>query len=257
MPEREPLLLLSGLLSDGALWRAQVDGFADVAAALVPDLSRDDTIAGMARRALAAAPPRFALAGLSMGGYVAMEIMRQAPERVTRLALLGTSARTDTPEQAGRRREAIALAEGGGFGRVADRMLPNLIHPDRLGEEALVSAIRAMAARLGKDGFLRKQRAIMERIDSRPDLPHVACPTLVLCGREDASSPLFLHEEMASLVPGARLEVIERCGHMSAMERPVEVTAALRRWLLEDRTGVPARACHGGGRPPRDWPSPG
>ena len=240
MAEREPLLLLPGLLSDGALWRAQVDDVADIAASVVPDLSGDDTIAGMALRALAAAPPRFAVAGLSMGGYVALEILRRAPERVTRLALLDTSARTDTPEQAERRREAIRLADGGDFGSVADRMLPTLVHPDRLSDEGLVSAIRAMAARLGKDGFLRKQRAIMGRIDSRPHLPRIACPTLVLCGREDASTPLALSEEMAALVPGARIEVVERCGHMSPMERPAEVSAALRRWLMEDRTRVPA-----------------
>ena len=236
MAEREPLLLLSGLLSDGALWRAQVDGLEDVAAPVVPDLSLDATIAGMAHRALAAAPPRFALAGLSMGGYVAMEVMRSAPERVTKLALLDTSARTDTPEQAERRREAIGLAEGGEFSGVADRMLPKLVHPDRLADEALVSAIKAMAGRLGKEGFLRKQRASMGRLDSRPHLPRIACPTLVLCGREDASTPLPLHEGMAALVPGARLAVVERCGHMSAMERPAEVTAALRRWLLDGRT---------------------
>ena len=240
MAEREPLLLLSGLLSDGALWRAQVDDLADIAAPTIPDLSLDDTIAGMADRALANAPPRFALAGLSMGGYVALEIMRRAPGRVSRLALLDTSARTDTPEQAERRREAIRLAEGGDFGSVADRMLPNLVHPDRLSDEGLASAIRAMARRLGKDGFLRKQRAIMGRIDSRPDLPRIACPTLVLCGREDASTPLALSEEMAALVPGARIAVVERCGHMSAMERPAEVSAALRRWLVEDRARVPA-----------------
>jgi pimeloyl-ACP methyl ester carboxylesterase len=240
MPEREPLLLLSGLLSDGALWRGQVDGLADIADPTIPDLSRDDSIAGMALRTLAAAPPRFALAGLSMGGYVALEIMRRAPERVSRLALLGTSARTDTPEQAERRRGAIALADAGEFDKVADRMLPNLLHPDRLGEQGLVSAIRAMAERLGKDGFLRKQRAIMGRIDSRPHLPRIACPTLVLCGRQDASAPLALSEEMASLVPAARLAVVERCGHMSAMERPAEVTAALRRWLEEDRARGPA-----------------
>src|SRR5687768_2513381 len=144
MTEREPLLLLSGLLSDGALWRAQVDDLADIAASVVPDLSQDDSIAGMALRALAAAPPRFAVAGLAMGGYVALEIMRRAPGRVSRLALLDTSARTDTPEQAERRREAIRLAEGGDFGSVADRMLPNLVHPDRLSDEGLVSAIRAM-----------------------------------------------------------------------------------------------------------------
>jgi pimeloyl-ACP methyl ester carboxylesterase len=221
------------------LWRAQVDDLADLAAPEIPDLARDDTIAGMALRALAAAPPRFALAGLSMGGYVALEIMRRAPERVLRLALLDTSARTDTPGQAERRREAIGLAEVGRFDDVADRMLPNLVHPDRLADRALVSAIQAMARRLGKDGFLRKQRAIMGRIDGRPHLPRIACPTLVLCGREDASAPLALSEEMAALVPGARLEVVERCGHMSAMERPAEVSGALRRWLAEGRARVP------------------
>jgi pimeloyl-ACP methyl ester carboxylesterase len=221
------------------LWRAQVDDLADLAAPEIPDLARDDTIAGMALRALAAAPPRFALAGLSMGGYVALEIMRRAPERVLRLALLDTSARTDTPGQAERRREAIGLAEVGRFDDVADRMLPNLVHPDRLADRALVSAIQAMARRLGKDGFLRKQRAIMGRIDGRPHLPRIACPTLVLCGREDASAPLALSEEMAALVPGARLDVVERCGHMSAMERPAEVSGALRRWLAEGRARVP------------------
>jgi pimeloyl-ACP methyl ester carboxylesterase len=174
-----------------------------------------------------------------MGGYVALEIMRRAPERVLRLALLDTSARTDTPGQAERRREAIGLAEVGRFDDVADRMLPNLVHPDRLADRALVSAIQAMARRLGKDGFLRKQRAIMGRIDGRPHLPRIACPTLVLCGREDASAPLALSEEMAALVPGARLEVVERCGHMSAMERPAEVSGALRRWLAEGRARVP------------------
>ena len=218
----------------------QADDLADIAAPVIPDLGGDDSIAGMALRALAAAPPRFALAGLSMGGYVALEIMRRAPGRVMRLALLGTSARTDTPEQAERRREAIRLAEGGDFGSVAHRMLPNLVHADRLSDEGLASAIRAMAARLGKDGFLRKQRAIMGRVDSRPHLPRIACPTLVLCGREDASTPLPLSEEMAALVPGARLAVVESCGHMSAMERPAEVSAALRRWLVEDRARVPA-----------------
>jgi pimeloyl-ACP methyl ester carboxylesterase len=239
MAGQAPLLLLSGLLSDGALWQAQAADLADMAGPVIPDLSRDETIAGMARRTLAAAPPHFAVAGLSMGGYVALEIMRAAPERVTGLALLGTSARTDTPEQAERRREAIRLAEEGGFEGVADQMLPYLVHPERLADPAIVSAIRAMAERLDRDGFLRKQRAIMGRTDSRPQLSRIACPTLVLCGREDASAPLPLSEEIAALVPDARLCVLERCGHMSPMERPAEVTAALRRWLSEGCCGGP------------------
>jgi pimeloyl-ACP methyl ester carboxylesterase len=164
---------------------------------------------------------------------VAQQIMRGAPERVLRLALLDTSARADTPEQASRRRGLIELAEKGEFKGVTPRLLPMFLHPDRLADEALTGAVMAMTERVGKDAFLRQQRAIMGRIDSRPHLSKIACPTLVLCGREDALTPLERHEEIAALVPGARLEVVERCGHLSTMERPEQVSAALRRWLAQ------------------------
>jgi pimeloyl-ACP methyl ester carboxylesterase len=233
MTDKTPLLLLPGLLCDAALWRAQLEDLADIAAPMVADLTQDDALDAMARRVLQGAPPRFALAGLSMGGYVAQAVLRLAPERVLRLALLDTSARADTPEQTQRRRDLIALAERGEFIGVSARLMPLFIHPDRLHDAALTEAISAMAARVGKDAFLRQQKAIMGRPDNRPNLGRIACPTLVLCGRDDALTPPAVSEEIAGLVPGARLEIVERCGHMTTMERPEAVSAALRQWLAE------------------------
>jgi pimeloyl-ACP methyl ester carboxylesterase len=233
MTDKTPLLLLPGLLCDAALWRAQLEDLADIAAPMVADLTQDDALDAMARRVLQGAPPRFALAGLSMGGYVAQAVLRLAPERVLRLALLDTSARADTPEQTQRRRDLIALAERGEFIGVSARLMPLFIHPDRLHDAALTEAISAMAARVGKDAFLRQQKAIMGRPDNRPNLGRIACPTLVLCGREDALTPPAVSEEIAGLVPGARLELVAECGHMTTMERPQAVGAALRRWLAE------------------------
>ena len=231
MAQKTPLVLLPGLLCDAALWRGQVAGLADVAECSVADLTHDDSLAAMARRVLQAAPPKFALAGLSMGGYCAFEVMRQAPQRVTRLALLDTSVRADTPEQISRRRGLIQLAEKGEFKGVTPRLLPLFIHPDRLNDKALTGAVTAMAQRVGRDAFLRQQKAIIARIDSRASLANIKCPTLVLCGREDQLTPLALHEEMVSLIAGARLDVIDHCGHLSTMERPEAVTAELRQWL--------------------------
>ena len=231
MPQKIPLVLLPGLLCDAALWRPQVEGLGALAAPIIVDLSRDDSLAGMARRALAEAPPSFALAGLSMGGYVAQEVMRQAPERVTRLALLDTSARADTPEQSARRRGLIELSEKGEFKGVTPRLLPLLIHPARHEDKPLTELVMGMAEHVGKDAFLRQQKAIMGRPDGREDLRRIACPTLVLCGRQDALTPVVLHEEIAGLVPGAKLVVVEDCGHLSTIEKPVTVTAVLRQWL--------------------------
>lgn len=231
MTERIPLVLLPGLLCDEALWRPQIDALADIAAFQIADLTLNDSMGAMARRVLTAAPPRFALAGLSMGGYVAQEIMRRAPERVLRLALLDTSARADTPEQTARRRGLIELSEKGEFHGVTPRLLPLLLHPEHLADQALTGIVLGMAERVGKAAFLRQQKAIMGRPDGRGDLPRIQCPTLVLCGRQDALTPLPLHEEMAGLVPGAALAVIEECGHLSTLDQPDEVNAAMRRWL--------------------------
>jgi pimeloyl-ACP methyl ester carboxylesterase len=232
---RRPLVLLPGLLCDRALWRPQIDALSDICQPWVGDLTRDDTIGEMAARILAEAPSKsFALAALSMGGYVAMEIMRQAPQRVQRVALLDTRAGLDTPEETERRHELIRLAQTErGFTPITGRMLPVLIHPARARDEALVAVIREMAERTGVDGYVRQQRAIMSRPDFRPYLMQIQCPTIVLCGRDDALTPVAMHDEMARLIPSARLVIVEQCGHLSTLERPVEVNAALRDWLAE------------------------
>jgi pimeloyl-ACP methyl ester carboxylesterase len=232
MTDKIPLLLLPGLLCDRQLWAPQVAGLSDIAETVVADLTRDDSFAAMAGRALAGAPPRFALAGLSMGGYVAQEIMRVAPERVTLLALLDTSARADTPDQSQRRRDLIALSERGQFHGVTPRLLPNLIHPDRLNDAALVKIVTDMAQSVGVEGFRRQETAILARRDGRPDLARIAVPTLVLCGRDDKLTPLNLAEEMAALIPRAKLHIVEHCGHMTTLERPEQVNAGMRDWLL-------------------------
>src|SRR5262249_47453352 len=180
---------------------------------------------------LAGAPMRFALASLSMGGYVAHAIMRIAPERVMKLALFDTSARPDTAEQTARRRDLIGLTEKGRFKGVTPRLLPLLIHPARLEAKPLTTAVMSMAERIGKQAFLRQQKAIMSRPDSRPHLPAYRCPTLVAAGRADAITPIEVNAEMAQLIPGAKLVLIEDSGHLPPMEQPVAITALLRYWL--------------------------
>jgi pimeloyl-ACP methyl ester carboxylesterase len=232
MTEKPQLLLLPGLLLDGRLYGAQIDALSDVAAIQIADLTLDDTIAAMAARVLAGAPERFALCGLSMGGYVALEIMRQAPGRVDRLALLDTQARPESAEARERRLSLMAMAEQGEFAGVLPRLLPLFLHPDRLSDERLIGTLASMAGRVGTEGFLRQQRAILGRADSRPSLAAISCPTLVLCGREDALTPPDLHEEIAAAIPDATLVELPRCGHLSPLEAPAAVTAQLRFWLL-------------------------
>ena len=232
MPGPDPVLLLPGLLCDGRLWRDQVAALESLGhPCVVADLARDDGMAAMAARAVAAMDaPRFALLGLSMGGYVALEVMRQAGARVTRLALLDTSARPDTADQARRRRGLIGLARTGQFRGVTPRLLPHLVHPRHL-DGALAAEVTAMAERVGRDAFLRQQQAILGRVDSRPDLPRIAVPTLVAVGEADALTPPDLAAEIAGLIPGARLEHIAGCGHLPPMEDPEATSRLLVEWL--------------------------
>lgn len=224
------LILLPGLLTDQRLWAHQLASLGDMFQVDSADLSLDDSLAAMAGRVLAGAPPRFSLAGLSMGGYVALEIMRRAPERVERLALLDTTARPDSPEQSRRRTDSVALAMAGGFDKIMPAMLPNLVHPDHLALERVGGVARDMAKALGPQVFARQQNAIMRRPDSRPALTRIACPTVVAVGREDSLTPPDRAEEMADLIPDAKLVVIEQCGHLSALEQPQAISAVLRLW---------------------------
>ena len=231
MPSKTPLVLLPGLLCDAALWRHQAETLSDVADISIADLTRDDQIGAAAHAVLASAPEEFALAALSMGGYVALEIIRQAPDRVIRLALLDSSARADTHEKIKVRQELINLARIGLFKGVTRRLLPQLIHPERMNDRALVESVIKMAERVGRDAFLRQQRLIMNRPDSRHDLALIHCPTVVVCGRQDGLTPLADSEEMTEKIPRGKLVVIEDCGHLSTMERPRAVSAVLRYWL--------------------------
>lgn len=227
-----PLLLLPGLLCDARLWRDCLPALEGVAEPHVADLTQDDSVAGMARRALLLmqAEPHFAVAGLSMGGYVALEVWRQAGRRVTHLALLDTSARPDTAEQTRRRMDLMALARTGSFKGVTPRLLPLLLHPSRLGGP-LAEEVMEMAARVGMQGFLRQQQAIMGRPDSRGDLPRITVPLLVACGADDALTPPGLHDEMGVLNPSAIQARFDGCGHLPTMEAPDVVGATLRQWL--------------------------
>jgi pimeloyl-ACP methyl ester carboxylesterase len=226
------LVLVPGLLCDALLWEAQIEALEGHIPCWVADHTRSDTMAGVAADVLREAPfERFAVAGLSMGGYVALEIVRQAAPRVDRLALLDTSARADTARQLEKRRGLIELARRGRFIGVARALLPLFLHRARLGDDELVSTVKKMAMNIGREAFIRQELAIMSRADSLPLLPAITCPTLVLCGRQDALTPLELHEEMARAIPGANLRVIEECGHLSTLERPEEVSAALVTWL--------------------------
>jgi pimeloyl-ACP methyl ester carboxylesterase len=229
-PTRQDLLLLPGLLCDARLWQDQIDGLADVATCQVADLTQDNSLRGMALRALAAAPPRFALAGLSMGGYVAFEILRLAPERVTRVAFFDTSARPDSEEAARRRRGLMALTRSGQFRGVTPRLLPQLLHPDHL-EGALGHAVRAMAERVGREAFLRQQMAILHRPDSRPMLAGITQPVLVAVGEQDVLTPPELAEEIAAGIWGTQVQLVAQSGHLPSMEQPAAVTALMRDWL--------------------------
>lgn len=229
MSRRQPLVLIPGLTCDAEVWRTQVAGLSDVADMTVADTQEDDTIAAMTERLLDDAPDRFALAGFSMGGYVAMEVVRRAPERVTRLALLSTSATVDDDGQAAVRRAAVRTAQERGFERVLRGSLSLLVHPEA--DPVIGEAVVAMALRVGLRTFERQQAAIIGRPDPRPVLSGIAVPTLVLVGEEDRTTPPRYADAIVDAVPDAVLQQIAKCGHMSTMERPEAVNAALREWL--------------------------
>jgi pimeloyl-ACP methyl ester carboxylesterase len=230
-----PLILLPGLLCDAALWEPQLSDLADVADFFVADLTGHETVHDMAASVLHDSPwKEFAVAGLSMGGYVAQEILRQAPQRVTKLALLDTRSRPELPAEIRRRHQFMKLAQTErGFTPVTNRMLPLMLHESRVKDAPLVKVIREMAERTGIEAYIRQQKAIIARPDFLPDLAKIKCPTLVLCGRQDRLTPLENSEEMAQAIPNAKLVVVEECRHMSTLERPQAVSKAMREWLLD------------------------
>lgn len=227
------LILVPGLACTADLWRDQVAALADVADIHVTsEHLRHGTIGSMATAILASAPDRFTLAGLSMGGYIVLEIMRQAAERVTGLILLDTSARADTPEQTARRQVLIELATASGMTAVISELLPFMLHPDRRNDNDLIRRVIAMGEACGVEDFIRQQQAIIGRPDSRSGLGEIMCPTVVACGDADLITLPEWSKEMAALIPDAQLTMITACGHMSSMERPSLVTDILRAFLF-------------------------
>jgi pimeloyl-ACP methyl ester carboxylesterase len=231
MREVVPVLLVPGLCCSARLYADQIPALWRFGPVQVACHTRDDSMGPIAARILNTAPPRFALVGLSMGGYIAFEIMRQAPERVVKLALLDTGSRADTPEQTERRLRQIEIAQKGRFAEIPDLIFPLLVHRKRHGDARLKEINRLMTEETGVDAFVRQQRAIMHRPDSRPGLAAIRCPTLVLVGDGDELTPPALAEEIAEGIPGARLVVVPDSGHLSTLEQPEAVTKALLEWM--------------------------
>jgi pimeloyl-ACP methyl ester carboxylesterase len=231
MAEPLPIVLVPGLLCTLRLYSEQLPALWRFGSVMIADHTRDDSMQRIARRILSQAPARFALIGLSMGGYVSFELLRQGAERVAKLALLDTTARPDGSEQSAQRKHQIELARTGRFAEVPDLLFPKFVAASRRTDEPLRALVLRMAEETGPEAFARQQTAIMGRPDSRPGLGAIGCPTLVLVGERDELTPPERAEEIAAAVPDARLVVVPEAGHLSTIERPEAVTRALVEFL--------------------------
>jgi pimeloyl-ACP methyl ester carboxylesterase len=225
------LLLLPGLLNDERLWQSQIADLKHHATCVVGDITTADSISGMAKAVLAKVPTgHIAVAGLSMGGYVALEIARQVPNRVVGMALLNTNARPDSDQATEDRKRMMKMAETD-FDRVVNGLLPKMFTPEHQRDAALTTLFKSMAAKVGKDAYIRQQTANIGRVDSRPHLAAIKCPTLVIAGRDDAVMPLAVLQELANGIKDSRFVVADKCGHLSAIEQPRLVALNLVHWI--------------------------
>ncbi len=227
----EALVLLPGVFADAELWDDQIRSLRHFADPLPIALNVADTMAALAEQVLWTAPPCFNLAGVSLGGHVAMEILRRAPGRVLRLALLNFHARPEPPEKLALRRQWAERVPLGEYGLVVDQIIPLLTAAGM--DSPLNARLRAMALRCGARGFLSINQAMLTRVDSRPGLAMIECPTLVIAGRQDCIVPLEEVEEVAAGIAGARFLTLDQCGHLAPLEQPGPVTRAFRSWLVE------------------------
>jgi len=238
-----PLILIPGLLSTAALWDRVREHLPSAWPIQALGPLHRSAIGDMAEAILADAPPTFALCGHSMGGYVCFELLRHASERVRALALVNTSARPDTPEQRQARLDATHLAQRGRFVGVSRRFFPRLVAERARDDAGLLATVQAMAAEVGAEGFVTQQDLILSRPDSRPDLGQIACPTLVVGGREDQVTSAALSVEMYEQIPHSDLHLLSDCGHLAPLERPQRLGQLLKS-VLEDAKGAaptPAR----------------
>ncbi len=230
------LMLLPGLNCDAAVWAPQVAALKDQAHCVIPAWGQRDSLTAMAQQVLAEAPTeRFSVAGHSMGGRVVLEVMRLAPKRVERLALLSTGTHPLPAGEAGEKEKAgrmalLKIAQEQGMRAMAAQWARGMVHPDQL-DTPLFESVLDMLERSNPQQFAAQIKALLTRRDAAPQLPGISCPTLVLCGREDSWSGPAQHETMAAAIPGAQLTIVEHCGHMCTMEQPQAVSAALAGWL--------------------------
>ena len=229
--ERPTILLLPGLLCDANVWTAQIEALRPHAHVRVADFSQHDSLEAMARSALSMVEGPIIAIGHSMGARVAMEMVHLAPERIQKLALIDTGVDSRREGEETKRQVLVDLAFGEGMGALADRWLPPMVHADRVEDQALLAPLREMVMRATPEQHQRQIRALLNRPNLVPRLAGIACPTLVMVGRQDRWSPLAQHEEMAARIPNAELVVIEDSGHMTLLEQPEQVSDALLRWL--------------------------
>ncbi|WP_456844482.1 alpha/beta fold hydrolase [Cellulomonas sp. P5_C6] len=228
-------VLVPGLACSARLFDSLVPALWAHGAVTVADTRRDDSIAGMAQRLLDSAPDHFALVGASMGGYVALEVVRRAPERVVALGLVSTSARPDSAEETAGRRKQAAATRTGRYRAVVDAAFPVLVDPAHRDDSELLAVWRRLADEVGPDAFVRQLQACVDRVDSRPLLPTLTCPTTVVHGLGDQLMPVETARETAAAIPGANLVLVERAGHMVLQEKPGDVAAALGALLTRGR----------------------
>ncbi len=226
----DPIVFVPGLLCTEALFAPQIVAFAD-RPIMVANHRDHDSIEAIAASILDNAPERFSLVGLSMGGYIAMEILREAPERVTKVALLDTNAKADTADQTERRQFLIKLTQKRGFQKVPHLLFPGFVHESREEDENLKAIVVEMANDTGPDAFIRQQTALINRPDARPRLPEISAPALVLVGDGDRLTPPEISEEIHSLIPGSQLAIVKGSGHLSTLEEPEKVTGIIRDFL--------------------------
>ncbi|MBO9499881.1 MAG: alpha/beta fold hydrolase [Novosphingobium sp.] len=231
------LILIPGSLCDERVWQNQARDLADIAEIAVAHLHGHDSLVAMARATLADAPERFALAGFSMGGRVALEMMRLAPERITRLALVDSSIHPIAEGEAERRQPQIDMTYKDGMGAFADWWNPRIVHASRREDAGYMALLRSMAESFTPEEYEKEVRALLTRPDAREVLGSIAVPTLVLFGTEDMLSTPERNRSIAEAIPGARLVPVEETGHFPMLEKPEEVTAAMREWLLLPLTG--------------------